>query len=205
MKEKRLYAIIPIALVIILVGVSCIYFVNYNKNKGEKETHYLSASWSYNYSDIEEISQASDIIAIVRVSNQAQSYEEGGLPYTETKVEVIDPIYGVDLGNTLNIYQTGGETDDSIIEVEDDPLLHNKEEFLIFAQQNEDGTITILSGPQGRLKHSNGVLNTLKAENSRARTTNTDMNINVVNASIDDMTQQIQNSLRNAKKLNHKK
>lgn len=167
--------------------------------KKEPEIQYMNASWSYNYTDIAEISQSSDIIALVKATGDKESYIENGIPYTKYKVNVISPIYGTEENEILTLLMTGGTDQNGLlIEITDDPLLRKNEEFLIFTQQNENGTLTVLGGPQGRLMHSNGKVNSLTPQNSYARTANPYSNIQITNANLDDIINEINTAL-NAK------
>jgi len=192
MKKKTVYAIASIVLVVFtgIAGFSHMHKVN------DYETQYISASWAYNYADIEEISQDSDIIALIKVKGPNDTYEINNIPFTQFDVEIIMPIYGASLGEKLNIVMTGGYSEENVtVVILDDPLLKKNEEFLIFARQNEDGTVTILSGPQGRLIHTNGKLNSLTPANSAAHSANEYSNIKVYNADLEDIISEIKAAL----------
>lgn len=169
---------------VMIIGIISVISANQKK---EKDIQYLSvASWHYNYRDIQEISEKSDAIAIVRVKEPNRIYEEQGLPFTEYNVEVVTPIYGVEKDENLIIRMTGKETDDKLIEIEDDPLMKTDEEFLIFCRQNDNGTHTILGGPQGRLEYQNGRLNSL----------NPDFNLNIFNADAEELINEIKSYVK---------
>lgn len=127
LKNKKIISSIIILLAIVLCTGSFVYFNNKKDNK--KETTYLSASWAYNYSDIEEISQASDLIALVTVKDVENTTVENNIPYTTFSAEVNTPVYNSNEGEKLSIYMTGGETTDSITELKDDPLLQRVMKF----------------------------------------------------------------------------
>lgn len=156
-----------------------------------KETEYLSASWNYNYRDIEEISQASDLIALVKIEDVENMVVENGVPFTIYSAEVITPIYNTTESGNLLIYMTGGETDEKIIEIIDDPLLQADDEILVFCKLSPDGTYQIISGPQGRLVYHDGKLNSLNAVNTRVAQANTFSNIRVQNADADELIDEI--------------
>lgn len=186
MKKKK--AIFTIALLFVLTVGTGIFVLN---RKTPKETEYLFASWSYNYRDLEEISQASDLIALVRVEGAENTSVEYGIPYTTFSVNVVTSIYNAEEGDSFLIYMTGGETEEKIMEIIDDPLLREDEEILVFCKQNPDGTYQIVSGPQGRLVYSNGKLNSINVVNTRAAGVNAASNIKVQNADADTLMEEI--------------
>lgn len=193
MKKKK--TIFGIALLLVLTIGAGIFVLN---RKNAKETEYLSASWSYNYRDIEEISQASDLIALVRVDGVENTTVEFGIPYTTFSVDVIIPIYNAKEGDSFTIYMTGGETEEKIMEIVDDPLLQEDEEILVFCKQNPDGTYQIISGPQGRLVYSDGKLNSVNVVNTRAAEANAASNIKVRNADAGTLIEEIKGYLEDS-------
>lgn len=114
------------------------------------ERAYMSASWHYGYSSIEEMTQSSDIVAIIKVANSECKSQNGTL-YTTYTAQVEQLICGND-EKEIKVYMTGGidESKKLIYEFDDDPLMQTGDEFLIFARKNQDKTYTILTGPQGR-------------------------------------------------------
>lgn len=186
---KKTKKILPVvALMLVTVVVVCIFVYN---DINKKETQYISASWIYNYRDIKEISQASDVIALVKVDRATDSYDVQNIPFTEYKVDVITPIFNTNEDDTFTIVMTGKETSDKIIEIKDDPLLQSGEEFLVFCKKNTDGTYGIISGPQGRLVYTNGKINSLNVVSANVKTTNPYSNITVVSADADELISQI--------------
>ena len=86
---------------------------------------------------------------------------------------------------------TGGETEEKIVELNDDPLLKPGDEILVFCKENADGTYRIISGPKGRLIYNNGKLNSLNVVNSRVKQANPYSNIIVNNADADTLIAEI--------------
>ncbi len=195
LKNKKIISSIIILLAIVLCTGSFVYFNNKKDNK--KETTYLSASWAYNYSDIEEISQASDLIALVTVKGVENTTVENNIPYTTFSAEVNTPVYNSNEGEKLSIYMTGGETTDSITELKDDPLLQKGDEILVFCKKNTDGTYQIISGPQGRLVYTNGKLNSLNVINTRVKQENPYSNIKIQNADAAALISEIKGYVNN--------
>lgn len=91
----------------------------------------------------------------------------------------------------MSICMTGGETEDNIIEIADDPLLQIGDEILVFCKENPDGTYQIISGPQGRLIYDNGKLNSLNVANTQVKNANSFSNIVVKNAEADTLIAEI--------------
>lgn len=162
----------------------------------EKEVKYLSASWEYNYKDIEEISRDSDLIALVTVQGVEDTLVESNMPYTIFSVEVSIPIYNSVEGECFSIYMTGSETKDRIVELIDDPLLQKGDELLVFCKKNPDGTYQIIGGPQGRLVYESGKLSSLNTTNSRIKEVNTFSNINIQDVDADSLIKEIKGYLR---------
>lgn len=110
----------------------------------------MHASWSYGYGSIEEMTKASDIVAIVKIKG-AENVLDSGIHFTNYTADVKQLIRGND-EKEITIHMTGGVDDvtKSVYELSDDPLMQKDDEFLIFARKNQDGTYTILTGSQGR-------------------------------------------------------
>jgi len=195
MKKKKTILSVASVFLVAVVAIAIVGIATGNSMAG-KITYRISVSWEYNHESIEEISQNSDVIALIRVISESDSYQIRSVPLTEFEVEVITPIYGADPGEHLTIVMTGGITaSGSFVELDDDPLLRPNEEFLIFARQNDDGTLTMLSGPQGRLVHEEGRLSSITPDNSMAREANQHLNIQIENASFEDIVNEIQNAV----------
>ena len=193
MKFKKIILIISFFALVSVIGAS-VYYTSAQSNL-KKKTIYMTASWSYNFSSIEEISNESDIIALVNVNDVKESGEMSGVPYTIYNAEVIKPVYGAELGDIIPIIMTGSE--ESGMEIMDDPLLKKNEKFLIFARINEDGTVTLLGGPEGRLKYKNGKLNSLQVVIDRVKKSNPYMSIKVENADSDTLIEEIKTKKSN--------
>lgn len=127
----------------------------------QPEKVYMSASWIYGYADVEELTGSSDLIALIKVNGLSQNIE-GRVPASVYEATVLDNIWGCEEKQRISVYMTGGKMDNQIFEIKTDPLMKEGQEFLIFAQKNQDGTYTVLGGPQGRLVYRKGVLNSLQ-------------------------------------------
>ena len=191
-RNKKMTFVILSAFIAIFAVVA---LINSNNRPREKEVRYLSASWEYNYRDIEEITKDSDLIALVTVQGVEDTLVESNTPYTIFAVEVSTPIYNSVEGECFFIYMTGSETKDRIVELIDDSLLQKGDEILVFCKKNPDGTYQIMSGPQGRLVYEDGKLSSLNTTNSRVKEVNTFSNINIQNADADLLIEEIKGYL----------
>lgn len=153
---KKKLCVLSGAVVLTLIAMLCIFL-----KKDEPEKIYMSASWIYGYADVEDLTGHSDLIALVKVKELSRNIE-GRVPASIYDVTVTDGILGCNKDDIISVYMTGGKNGNQIFEIKSDPLMKKGQEFLIFAQKNQDGTYTILGGPQGRLVYCDGMLNSLK-------------------------------------------
>jgi hypothetical protein len=169
-----------------------------NVRSSAETSGYISASWSRSYANIEELSINSDLIALVKVKGIDKRLVQNGIPFTTFQVEVITPVYNVEIGDAFVVFMTGGVKNGITVEVEDDPLLQVGEECMVFCKENPDGTFQILSGPQGRFAHQNGKLNSLSVVNERVREKSLISKIiTIKDMDVLDMIDQVQTCLKN--------
>lgn len=132
----------------------------------------LSASWSYNYADVADLARNSDLIALVSIQEPEKdgSYKISSIRMTQFPAAVVERYYGEE-EQEIKIVMTGGidESEKKIYEIADDPLMKAEEEYLIFARKNEDGTYTILGGPQGRFVLEDGKVYSLNVANEQVK------------------------------------
>lgn len=132
----------------------------------EKQT--LFASWHYGYCGVGELSANSDVIAKVKITGSKIGPDIAPeLMSTIFTAKVEELIYGSN-EKEIDIFMTGGIDHEQkrILEIHDDPLMNIGDEFMVFAQKNEDGTYTILGGPQGRFVIDNDCVYSLTEYNS---------------------------------------
>jgi len=151
MKKKFFFVLI---LVIVFVSFLMIVKIkNKNdrvKNENNKITVSTRHSWMIGYASIYDITKASDLIAIIQVKNTNGTDGDSNISFLTYDAEIIDSIYGCKDGDVISIYATAN--------MEEDPIPEPEQEFLVFTKKNEDGTYTILGGPQGRMKYQDGKL-----------------------------------------------
>ncbi len=149
-------------------------------NNSDYEKVLLDASWEYNYSDIEELSNNSDIIAVINIDEFEIDDSYSGLDIIMTKynASIQELIYG-DYEEEIEIIMTGGFDEDEkiIYEIVDDPLMNINDEYLIFAKKNNDGTYRILSGSQGRYVIENNEIYSLNCYDEQVQNSNNSTNI----------------------------
>lgn len=182
---------IALALCLLLV---CTFLACGSQSEEQLEKVAMPVSWTYNYKDVQELTTNSDLIAYVSITAM-ESYAENGVIMTKYQAEVLDEIYG-EKARTVEIIMTGGIVDQTIHEVEDDPLMDAKEAFLIFARKNESGTYTILSGPQGRFVVTDNKVYSLNVANDQVARANQFSNISVNGVDFGLFVSEIQSYLR---------
>ncbi len=167
-KSINIKKFIPL-LAIIGILLVCGTLLIINKKNNELEKVFMHASWAYRYADVEDLTKNSDCIAIIKVMDNGSSYRKDIVPDTIFSAKVTRAIYNCEKDDKLEIYMTGGIRDSKIFELRDDPLMKKGEEYLIFAKKNEDGTVTTLTGTQGRMHYKNGKISSLNVVNHQVK------------------------------------
>lgn len=179
-------------LAVSILFVGC--FIYHNLSEKNVEKVIMHASWAYNYANVQELTNNSDLIACISVET-GETYDQSGIVKTKYQVNVVDKIYGEDI-DTIEIIMTGGIVENTIYEVEDDPLMGENEEYMIFARENADGTYTILSGSQGRFIVENNMVYSLNEVNQQVAMANADSNICINGISKEDFVEEIDSYLQ---------
>ncbi|MGN1126604.1 MAG: hypothetical protein ACI4RI_04120, partial [Ruminococcus sp.] len=174
MKNKRLFLIITLSTITVLAisGVTLFGFSSGKTTNVEDKNQYekvlLNASWDYNYSSVEELTNNSDLIALININKENLSTDEcAGIPMSTYTAKVKESVCGCKSGDNVDIVMTGGVKDKKLYEVSDDPLMDEGDQYIIFAKKNKNGTYTILSGSQGRLEYKNGNVSSLNESNKQ--------------------------------------
>lgn len=151
----------------------------------------MSASWAYGYGSIKEMTQSSDIVAIIKVTG-AESMLNSGIHFTNYTARVKQLICGND-EKEIKVHMTGGvdDTNKKIYELNDDPLMQIGDEFLIFARKNQDETYTILTGPEGRYVVKNGCVYPLNDETVTVKSAKERSKISADGENIEDFAELI--------------
>lgn len=174
---------------VLVCSILCSYYLA--NSKDSPKTVLMSASWAYNYSDLEDLTQNSNLIAQISVEDSNFYTTDYGIPMTNYTVNVITPIYGCIEGDSVNLVMTGGPDGDVLYEIADDPLMSIHDDFIVFARQNDDGTYTVLSGSQGRMSVENNFVSSLNVSNSQVRTHNVGSNISIQNIPLNDFIAEV--------------
>ena len=190
MKKLSRSKIFPFLFCCIFLLSGALLFGSY-LNHQSPETILMTASWSYNYSNLEDLTQSSDLIALISVDDANSYITSDGIPITNYSVLITSSIYGCSEDEVIEVVMTGGPKDGAIYEIADDPLMEIQDDFIIFARKNDDGTYTILSGPQGRMSIKNGLVSSLNISNEQVRLYNNGSNISFSSVPLDDFISEI--------------
>ena len=96
----------------------------------------------------------------------------------------------------MQLVFTGGVFEDKTVELSDDPLMSIGDSFLVFARKNDDGTYTVLSGPQGRFVIEDDCVYSLNAVDKQLRSANrSSSNIMVDGVPLDDFISSVEGYL----------
>lgn len=142
--NRKTYLYLSICLILLSVGAV------YLDSQLESGYH---ASWIYNYKDISEIQDASDLIIIGTVTKSAQekSDEPGNnLIFTRFTVSIDQVISGKTSLKEVSVRQLGGQDGSELVEIQDDPLMTMDSEVILFLKEYEPNKFKIIGGPQGR-------------------------------------------------------
>lgn len=130
----------------------------------------FSASWAMSYDSVGSIAEAADVIVVGTVTGVDGVTEDrrqagavdASLVFTDFRIRVDETLKGSTAG-TLLVHQTGGISGDTIVEIEDDPLLQAGEQYVLFLLNGSGGTFMVAGGPDGRLVVDDGRTSSLSA------------------------------------------
>ena len=150
--KKALCFLLVLCFMLVLPG--CIR----TEQRREPEQKWIQVSWSKSYATIRELTLDSDLIVIASVTgSKAASASE--IPATLFTMKIDTLLWGEPLSDTFEIYMTGGtDAAGDLIQVSGDPLMEAGQMYLVFCQENRDGSFTVLGGPQGRFRYQDGGL-----------------------------------------------
>ena len=131
--------------------------IRVEQRQEQPQDQWIHVDWSKGYANLRELTLDSELIAFVTVQESAPTV--GQIPSTVFTVKIDTLLWGEPLDATFDIYMTGGKNaDGSLTQVAGDPLMKEGEQYLVFCQENKDGTYTVLGGPQGRFRYREGTL-----------------------------------------------
>lgn len=177
--KKQLKVLIVLCLIVVVFDLAACSSKN-TADLSKYEKIHFNASWTYNYADVHELVDNSDLAAYVKITGMENddTYKAYGIDLTIYTAEIRESLLGRANGS-IQIVMTGkiDEEGKKIYEIVDDPLMKIGEEFFVFAKANEDGTYTILSGPQGRFEIINNMVYSLNVSNEQVAKHNAGSNI----------------------------
>lgn len=189
MKVKKLSIILSVC----VIAVLSFGFIKGLNISSSSPINYMDVSWNYSFKDINELTDKSDLIALVKITGVNKEFQQDDIDFTEYNATVEQPIANSTINQNIILYMTGVNNSTRHFEVKDDPLPNKGDKFLIFAKKNSDGTYSILGGPQGRLSYKDGKINSLNHITDRVGINN----INIYNEDFLQLKQQIQEHKKN--------
>ncbi len=201
--KKRKITIIVVAVLVVTVGLGVFFSVTSSGNRENnpesaasgKKTVSKTVCYAYNYDSLEEMTYVAHFIALARVDSAALTENRSDFAETAFSMTVIEPVYNSRKDETFIIKMEGGETLTTVYKVEGEPLMETGQEVLVFCKMNDDGTYSVINGPQGRLLFENGRLNPLTSENTDGITDGTYSPLPVKNANLIDTIEEIRKYL----------
>jgi len=131
--------------------------IRVEQRQEQPKDQWINVDWSKGYANLRELTADSDLIVFATV--QESTTNEGQIVSTIFTMKIDTLLWGEPLDATFRVYMTGGKNaDGSLTQVAGDPLMKEGEEYLLFCQENKDGTYTVLGGPQGRFRYRDGTL-----------------------------------------------
>lgn len=124
----------------------------------------VHASWAYGYESYEELVQNADLIVLGTVSALSVDEEAKPLLTTVYTIDIAQVLAGEISGSNVELAISGGTVDDGVIASVSDPLPEVADSFLLFLSLDDDGAYQVLGGPQGRVRHIDGLLYSLDGQ-----------------------------------------
>ena len=131
--------------------------IRVEQRQEQPKDQWINVDWSKSYATLRELTLDSELIAFATV--QESTPTEGRIISTLFTMKIDTLLWGEPLDATFTVYMTGGKNaDGSLTQVSGDPLMKEGEQYLLFCRENQDGTYTVLGGPQGRFRYWEGTL-----------------------------------------------
>jgi len=158
MKVKKMLFLISfiVSLIIFIFAMNMIRKQNEKKENDEKivESYWKTNIDWLNNPNIQDVTQASDLIALIHVNELGEAVKETAGLFRTFEVGIIESVYGCEEGETIDIVMIANR--------QEDPLLEHGQEYLVFTTKNPDQTYSIINGPQGRMEYIDGKLTSLQ-------------------------------------------
>ncbi|MGI6669551.1 MAG: hypothetical protein ACOX4M_09355 [Acetivibrionales bacterium] len=145
---------------IVVITVAAVYFLTSKNNtdlpasKREPKAH---ASWATHYTDVEDITDNSDLIVIGTVIDSIPE-KRVNMIFTMQVIKIEKYIKGEKVpDDTVKVLQTGGELNgEKTYAFEDAPLFKINDKYLLFLEKTSEGHYLVAGGYQGSGKIVNG-------------------------------------------------
>lgn len=127
-----------------------------------QQTVDLHASWAVTYKSLGELKTHADLAVLGRFTKVISStHDSKGVPFTDFAFRVDSVVNNprgrqVAAGSTLTIHQTGGQFDNVLFQIPEDPLFKVNENAALFLVEYKPGMYRVVGGPTGRFKVTGG-------------------------------------------------
>jgi hypothetical protein len=131
-KSTKKFGIIAIILVVILASCG---FILFKVSESSENISSTSVEWRSHYDTVEEMAEDADVIILGKVVS-TYTEERYDIVFTRDVIKVTSVISGdVQVGDSIEVLQTGGEHDGKTTSVPSDlPLLKKKKEYAMFLE-----------------------------------------------------------------------
>lgn len=189
MQKINKKAVIKYSIILCIAICGCLFVSaavwHINSNK---EPLYLTASYSYNYASVDELCNASDLVAVIQITDTMDTSETiDHIPMSDYQAAVLSAAKEDFNGQDISIKMTGGLSKSGRrMEIADDPLMEIGDQYLVFLKENQDGSYRILGGPAGRFVYNekNDTATSLCLANPAVAKANSDIGVQVENESV---------------------
>lgn len=118
------------------------------------EARGVFSSWARNFKTLEGLVEASDIIVVGKINGDGTTLIPDRMVMdTEFELDVEKVLKDYkqrDKLSSLILRQTGGITQERVLEMYDDPLFKKDQRVVLFLREFEAGKVSVVGGPNGR-------------------------------------------------------
>lgn len=168
--KKGTRIISAVCLVLFLLSMSACSSKKTDSKYYEEYTKIpMSYKWKQNYGRVRELAASADLIAYITIKDMRPD-ESTVSAHTIYTAEIDELMFG-EKAEQIQIYAIGGvKVEEGVIyELIDDPLMSVGDRYLIFAEKNDDGTYSVLSGGQGRFVINDDKISSLSVANEQVK------------------------------------
>lgn len=132
-----------------------------SQNQGYSQTATIDASWSVNYKDLKSLKAASTVVVEGKITAVAGETLDTAthIPFTDFTLSVDKAVYdphGHVHGFRVIVHQTGGIVNNTLFQVDDDPLFQVGEQVVLFLHEYAPDMYFVVGGPTGRFEVRSG-------------------------------------------------